>query len=104
MPIYLNVGGLIAAGFDRSGQYLLTVSHSGRGVFATATWSRVARDVAVVYPAGSGVSVGIGPIAGELVPITEMNYQTEELNFTSPDGRFALSYESGTITISSIVE
>ena len=50
------------------------------------------------------MSVGIGPIAGELVPITEMNYQTEELNFTSPDGRFALSYESGTITISSIVE
>jgi hypothetical protein len=41
---YLHVGGLVAMRFDPSGEYLLRVSHSGRGVFSTRTWERVARD------------------------------------------------------------
>src|SRR5689334_17529198 len=59
----LHVGGLIAMGFDPSGEYLLTISHAGRGVFSTRTWERVARDSALAYPA-DGHGVGIGPIAG----------------------------------------
>ena len=34
-------------GLDESGQYLLTVSHSGRAVFSTRTWERIARDAGV---------------------------------------------------------
>ena len=33
MKTYLHIGGLVAAGFDPSGAYLLTITHSGRGVF-----------------------------------------------------------------------
>jgi hypothetical protein len=40
---HLLVGGLVAMGFDNTGKYLLTVSHSGRGVFVTETWKPVAR-------------------------------------------------------------
>jgi hypothetical protein len=101
VPTYLNIGGLVAAGFNESGEYLLTVSHSGRGVFATGTWSRVARDGTVAYPI-AGCVMGIGPIAGESVAVSEMNYQTEELSLSSPNGMFNLSYESGTVTITSI--
>jgi hypothetical protein len=54
-PKHLFVGGLVAMGFDATGQFLLTVSHSGRGVFAVGTWERVARDTELAYPdAGSG--------------------------------------------------
>jgi hypothetical protein len=48
-------------GFDASGEYLLTISHSGRGVFSTRTWERVSRDPELVYPEG-GFGLGIGPI------------------------------------------
>jgi hypothetical protein len=43
MPKHLFIGGLVAADFDSTGAYLLTVSHSGRGVFSTDSWERVAR-------------------------------------------------------------
>ena len=36
---YLSVGGLVAMGLDETGNYLLTVTHSGRGVFDTRTWN-----------------------------------------------------------------
>ena len=32
LPRHLFVGGLVAMGFDSAGKYLLTISHSGRGV------------------------------------------------------------------------
>jgi hypothetical protein len=99
-PTYLHVGGLVAAGFDRTGKYLLTVSHSGRGLFSADTWQRVARDAALAYPKG-GTAIGIGPIEGQSVPIIEMNYETEQLILNSPDGQFRLEYESGTITVTS---
>src|SRR5476651_2004795 len=41
---YLHVGGLVAFGFDVSGDYLLVITHAGRGVFCTSSWHRVARD------------------------------------------------------------
>jgi hypothetical protein len=98
MKKHLFVGGLVAAGFDPSGRFLLAVSHNGRGVFAVGTWERLARDTARVYPE-DGRAIGIGPIEGVSVPVTEMNYDTDELRFTSPDGRYSFEYDSGTITI-----
>jgi hypothetical protein len=86
-------------GFDPSGEYLLTISHAGRGVFSTRTWERVARDRALAYPE-NGRGVGIGPIVGVSIAVTEMNYETEKLALTSPDGTMSLEYDSGTITLS----
>jgi len=96
---YLHVGGLVAMGFDPSGEYLLAVSHSGRGVFSTRTWERVARDPALAYPE-DGRAIGIGPIAGVSVPVTEMDYDNEQLSLRSPDGSVSLEYDSGTISVS----
>ena len=100
MKIHLNIGGLVAAGFDATGAYLLTVSHSGRGVFLTATLERVARDYSVVYPE-DGTSIGIGPIDGQVIPVTELNQPTGRMQLKSPDGKLALHYESGCITVES---
>ena len=98
MPKHLFIGGLVAAGFDSAGEYLLTVSHSGRGVFSTATWERVARDTAHAYPE-AGVAVGIGPLDGVSVPVREIDYDTGQLRFSSPDGKFSFEYEDGTLSI-----
>ena len=98
MTKYLHIGGLVAAGFDPTGAYLLTVSHDGRGVFATASWERVARDSTLAYPK-DGHAIGIGPIEGLSIPITEINYDTGELRFSNPDGTCNFEYESGTLTV-----
>jgi hypothetical protein len=98
MKKHLFVGGLVAAGFDPSGQYLLTVSHAGRGVFRLGSWERVARDSELAYPE-DGQAVGIGPMEGMVVPISELNYDTGELHFVSPDGKYKFDYEGGTITV-----
>jgi hypothetical protein len=98
MQKHLHIGGLVAAGFDPSGAYLLTVSHSGRGVFSTATWERVARDSALAYPT-SGHANGIGPLEGHSIPITEIDYETGNLQFSSPDGAYRFEYDSGTLTV-----
>jgi hypothetical protein len=99
MTKHLFIGGLVAAGFDSAGDYLLTVSHSGRGVFATTTWERVARDSQLAYPQG-GRAIGIGPIEGVSIPVVEIDYKTGHLSFTSPDGKMSFEYEEGTLTIS----
>ena len=98
MTKHLFIGGLVAAGFDPAGEYLLTVSHAGRGVFSTTTWERVARDTALAYPS-DGRAIGIGPIEGVSIPITEIDYETGLLRFISPDGSNIFEYESGTLTI-----
>ena len=98
MPKHLFIGGLVAAGFDSSGEYLLTVTHSGRGVFSTATWERVARDTSLAYPE-AGVAVGIGPLDGIAVSVREIDYDTGQLRFPSPDGKLSFEYEDGTLTI-----
>ena len=101
-PIYLNIGGLVAIGFDATGKYLLTISHSGRGVYSTDSWERVGRDDAVVYPE-NGVASGIHPIENQPIVISEIDYETGELFATTPDNRFALKYFEGMIEIRSII-
>jgi len=95
---HLLVGGLVAMGFDPTGLYLLTVSHSGRGLFVAGTWERVARDAGIVYPC-DGKAVGIGPIQGQLVEVLERDDQREQIAMVSPDGRFHLLGSSEGITI-----
>ena len=60
MGCYLHIGGLVALGFDPSGEFLLVITHSGRGVFSTRTWERLSRSTELAYPEG-GFGVGIGP-------------------------------------------
>ena len=50
MKKHISIGGVVAAGCDPSGSYLLMVSHSGRGVYSLETLVRVARDYSVLYP------------------------------------------------------
>ena len=95
---YLHIGGLVAAGFDSSGAYQLAVTRSGRGVFSTTTWQRVARDYTLADPeAGSGI--GIGPIEGQTIPVTGMDDVKGAMHLTSPDGKIALDCESGGIAV-----
>jgi hypothetical protein len=98
MKRILHVGGLVAAGFDATGGYLLTVSHSGRGVFSTKTWERLARDPVVVYPK-NGLSEGIGPLSGTAIPVHEKDYATEILILANSSGSITLQYEDGVIEI-----
>jgi hypothetical protein len=93
---YLTIGGLVTAGFDASGAYLLTITHSGRGVFSASTSERVARDTTPAYPEAD---TGIGPIAGQTIPVTEIDYQTGTMRLTSPDGRVTLDCESSGIGV-----
>ena len=71
---YLHIGGFVAMGFDATGKYLLTVSHSGRGVFSTDTWERVARDTALAYPV-DGKAAGLGPMQEEIIEVVERDGQ-----------------------------
>ena len=100
MTKQLFIGGLVAAGLDTAGEYLLAVSHSGRGVFSTTSWERVARDSVPTYPQ-SGHVVGIGPIEGVPICVNQIDYDTGQLRFSSPDGKFTFSYGSGTLTVTS---
>lgn len=99
METYLHVGGLVAVGFDRSGEYLLTITHSGRGIFSTRAWERVARNTALAYPK-DGIGIGIGPIDGQAIAITEMDYERGEMRVISPDGRIVLECEGSGISVS----
>lgn len=97
-PKHLLVGGLVAMGFDATGKFLLTVTHSGRGVFSTETWERVARDTALAYPT-DGKVVGIGPIDGQVIVVEERDERRERIEMRSPDGRFRIVGESDGITV-----
>jgi hypothetical protein len=93
---HLLVGGLCAMGLDESGQFLLTVSHSGRAVFSTRTWERVARDTAVVYPV-AGCCDGIGPLSGRSIAV-QVRDETRPA-FRLRCGAFELVGESDGVTI-----
>jgi hypothetical protein len=67
---HLQVGGLVAVGCDAAERFLLTVSHSGRGVFSTETWERLARRHEVVYPTDGRIE-GIGPLEGMSIRVIE---------------------------------
>ncbi len=95
---HLYVGGVVAMGFDPAGDYLLVISHSGRGVFSTRSWERVGRDPASAYPI-AGYGVGIGPIDGVRVPVKQMPFDRERISLTGPNGSIIVEYESGTITV-----
>jgi hypothetical protein len=97
---YLHVGGLVAIGFDPTGRYVLTVSHAGRGVFDALTWQRVARDASPAYPT-DGEAVGIGPLAGQRLKVSEIDYDSGTLDVVSPGGDYVLSYAEGVITVAS---
>ena len=98
MEICIPIGGLVTAGFDPGGKYLLTISHFGRGVFSTESWLRVARDYGLAYPE-NGNGVGIGPIEGQVIPVTEMDYASGTMQLQSPDGRIRLKCESSEIVV-----
>jgi len=100
MERYLHIGGVVAVGFDSSGEYLLVITHSGRGVFSTRTWERLARNTELAYPIG-GVGIGIGPIDGQVIRVIEMDYKTERMRAVSPDGRIVLECESSGIAVQS---
>ncbi|HEY0009585.1 MAG TPA: hypothetical protein VGB55_12735 [Tepidisphaeraceae bacterium] len=95
----LHVGGLVAVGVDPSGRYLLTVSHSGRGVFDTNTWQRVARDVEPGYPV-DGRAEGIGPLAGQTIPVKEIDYDTSMMT-DAVVGALSISYSEGDVIVRS---
>ena len=97
-PKILFVGGLVAMGFDATGQFLLTVTHSGRGLFSVGSWQRVARDTNRAYPE-NGKAMGIGPIQGQTIPVAERDENGGQMNLVSPDGKFHLLGESDGITI-----
>src|SRR5262245_62080806 len=97
-PKHLLVGGLVAMGFDATGKYLLTITHSGRGVFSTKTWERVARYSTLAYP-NNGRAVGIGPIDGQMIGVEERDERRDRIEMHSPDGRFHLIGESDGITV-----
>jgi hypothetical protein len=97
-PTHLFVGGLVAMGFDATGKFLLTVSHSGRGVFTTDAWERVARDAGLAYPE-DGKALGIGPIEGQIIAVTERDERRNRIEVQSPDGKHRLIGESDGITI-----
>jgi len=99
MEEYLHIGGVVAVGFDPTGEYLLVITHSGRGVFSTRTWERVARNTELAYPE-HGVGIGIGPIRGQAIPVTEMDSATGQAKAVSPDGRIVLECESSGIALS----
>lgn len=96
---HLFVGGLVAMGFDATGTFLLTVTHSGRGVFTAGNWERVARDPKLAYP-DAGKAIGIGPIDGQVIEVQERDERRDQITMHSPDGRFFLIGESDGITIS----
>ena len=97
-PKHLLVGGLVAMGFDATGKFLLTVSHSGRGVFSTGTWKRVARDHIPFYPS-EGMVPGIGSIEGQFIDVVERDETRDFMEAKSPDGLFVLLGRSDGITI-----
>jgi hypothetical protein len=76
----------------------LTITHSGRGVFSTETWERVARNTEPAYPE-DGIGFGIGPIEGQAIRVTEMDLDREQMRLLSPDGRIVLECESSGIAV-----
>ena len=94
---YLRLGGLVGVGFDRTESFLLTVSHSGRGVFSTSNWERVARDYSLAYPQ-DGIAIGIGPIEGERIAVVQLD-SSAPAECTSQSGRFKLQCESSGIEV-----
>jgi len=95
---YLLIGGLVAMGFDPSGEFLLTISHTGSGVFRVGTWEKLARDSATAYPI-AGKAQGIGPLDGHVIEVAERDETRDKIEISSPDGKIHLLGEADGITI-----
>jgi hypothetical protein len=82
----LLVGGLIAAGFDRAGRYLLLCSHAGRGLYDSFTGELTARDKRESYSIDFSQleAEGIGECAG--TPIRIAGLCGGGLSLISPSG------------------
>ena len=66
--------------------------------FRREPWERVARNTELAYPE-NGIGIGIGPIDGEAIPVSEMDYKTGQMRLTSADGRIILDCESSDIMV-----
>ena len=86
-------------GLDDSQEYLLTVSHSGRGVFSTRSWDRIARDYAIVYPSG-GRCAGIGPLEGRSIVVVARDEVTDAIRISSDLFELLGEGDGVTVTIS----
>ena len=97
----LNIGGVVAIGFDSTNRYALVISHDGRGVFDMTNWERVARDYAAAYP-NDGFAMGLGPIAGQLIHVEENDFSGEPFIVLTPDRRLKLTYQTGIVEIETV--
>ena len=96
------IGGLVEVGFSKMSDFLLVISHNGRGVFDCSTGKRVARDdspldnTATWHDYTRLQAQGIGPISSEMVSLsglwggdlpkqTQDGWQSETLVLDRPD-------------------
>ncbi len=93
-------GGVVAIGVDSSSEWLIVVSHSGRGVFSLKTGERIARDPNSTYP-NDGRIQGIGPISSQTILVKE-EYSEKEIILFSPNGRYKIVATSDHIEITDL--
>ncbi len=85
-------------GFDVTGSYLLTVSHSGRGVFSVGRWELLARDRTISCLV-EGEAVGIGRVKGVVIRVVQRDENKERIKIESPDDKYELIGESDGIEV-----
>ena len=95
---FIHIGGLVAVGFDKTGKYILAVSHSGRGIYELSTWQRVARDASLAYPVNR-TAIGIGPIDGQVISVEQRDETRDTFRLATPDNCHSLLVESDGITV-----
>jgi hypothetical protein len=61
------IGGLIQVGFAPQSDYLLVVSHQGRGVFDCVSRQKLARDANDAFDESELTAEGIGLLAGQKI-------------------------------------
>ena len=106
------IGGLVEIGFTESSEYLLTITHSGRGLFDCSTGEKIARDhstldaLAVWRDSTYLRAKGIGPVSTEWIPLsglwggglrknTEDGWRVNVYAFTWPDEHLILESPHG---------
>ncbi|MCL2348360.1 MAG: hypothetical protein FWC50_08875 [Planctomycetaceae bacterium] len=90
------VGGLVEVGFSESSEYLLAITHDGRGLFDCSTGEKIARDYSPLD--GSAAwhdstrlrAKGIGPVSEEWIPLSGL--WGGGLRKDTNDGWFVKSY------------
>lgn len=95
----LNVGGVIAMGIDQSSRYLITVSHSGRGIFELCNGKKLHRDSNITYPVNNKIE-GIGLCENKIFEVVEKDYKSDKpIVVVSTDKNFKAEYHEGCIEI-----